>query len=252
MTDPDYRESIRLALIEFARSDGSGSGIDAAVIVGSFARGEEDQWSDIDLALRVTAGSEPAGVADRWSAQLNKLSPVADEFDMQAGAGLYRVFLLHSGLQVDLSFWPAGGFASTGQAFELIFGTVDPVLKPPPPDGSADIAYAWLHALHVRSALGRGRVWQALEMLDGMRTHVIALICRRHGLEPYQGRGVDKLPAEILGQISSTRPAAPSRELIEAAFAALTATLLTETSHIDADRAERLAPPLLELSTPSA
>ena len=246
MTDDDFRESIRGALIEFARA--AESGVDAAALVGSAARGEEDQWSDIDLALRVVAGGELAGVAECWSTRLAALSPVADEFDVHAGAGLYRVFLLRTGLQVDLSFWPAGEFASTGQAFELIFGAADPVLSPSPADGSADVAYAWLHALHIRSALGRGRLWQALEMLDGMRTHVIALACRRHHLEPYQGRGVDKLPGEVLRAFETTRPPARSAEQIGDSFSALTRLLLAETSLIDPDRAERLTSPLLDLS----
>lgn len=57
------------------------------------------------------------------------------------------------------------------------------------------VGLGWLYGLHARSAIARGRLWQAVLMLDGIRDQLIALKCLRHGLNPYQGRGVDQLPA---------------------------------------------------------
>lgn len=50
MFTPDEREHLREKLIQTARADDEVAG---AALVGSAARGREDAWSDIDLALRV-------------------------------------------------------------------------------------------------------------------------------------------------------------------------------------------------------
>jgi hypothetical protein len=54
----------------------------------------------------------------------------------------------------------------------------------------------WLYALHVRSSIARGRVWQAEYMLSGMRDQVLALMCLRHGVSAVEARGIDNLPPE--------------------------------------------------------
>ena len=46
----------------------------------------------------------------------------------------------------------------------------------------------WLYALHARSAIARGRSWQADMMLAEMRNQVIALACHRLGVNPADGR----------------------------------------------------------------
>jgi hypothetical protein len=42
--------------------------------------------------------------------------------DIWSGPTLFRVFLLASSLQVDLSFWPSDVFAASGGSFRLLFG----------------------------------------------------------------------------------------------------------------------------------
>src|ERR671935_220226 len=63
--------------------------------------------------------------------------------------------------------------------------------------GGALIGYAWLYALHARSSLARGRLWQAEYMVSAMRDQALALACLRHGLPAREGRGIDLLPSEI-------------------------------------------------------
>lgn len=79
----------------------------------------------------------------------------------------------------------------------------------------------WLCALHARSSIARGRVWQAEYMISGLRDQVLALACLRQRLPDFEGRGIDLLPAEILESIlpalvrSLDRPSSsgPSRPL---------------------------------------
>ena len=108
---------------------------------------------------------------------------------------------------------------------------------------SADalIGTAWLYALHVRSSLARGRVWQADLLLHRLREQVVMLACLRHGLPTRDGRGVDLLPVgyrRSLGTtfVSSIQPA----DLVEA-FEAAVELLLAEVRPADAAPADRLA-----------
>jgi hypothetical protein len=99
---------------------------------------------------------------------------------------------------------------------------------------------AWLHALHVRSALARGRHWQAVHMLDGMRDQVVALACLRHALPPAQGRGVDRLPRTFTDRLAGARAADARPEELRRAFAATSRMLLDELAQSAPELAARL------------
>src|SRR5207249_6935035 len=97
----------------------------------------------------------------------------------------------------DIAFWPEAEFGAIGPTFRLLFGATGQPPVPPPPSAVQLVGMAWLYALHVRSSIARGRLWQAEYMVSGMRDHVLALACLRHGLPPLQGRGMDDLPAAV-------------------------------------------------------
>src|SRR5699024_9309770 len=127
---PTGRARLREELIAAARADDDVVG---AALVGSVAAGREDDWSDIDLVLQVARDVDPATVAARWTERLYERGAV-DHLDVIAGGVLYRVFLLASSLQVDLSFWPEDAFRGTEPGFELLFGTPQPATPPNDPD----------------------------------------------------------------------------------------------------------------------
>lgn len=157
------RSRLLEVLIARARADPA---VDAAAVVGSAARGATDAWSDIDLALGLADGAEVTGTATAWTRALGEVVDVADTLDLWAGPVLYRVFLLHDTLQVDLSFWPAGTLAATGdEPLALVFGRAATPTPIDPPDPSTALGWGWLYALHARSAIARGRGWQAVQML---------------------------------------------------------------------------------------
>jgi len=115
----DQRETLRSALIAASRQDARISG---AAVTGSAAGGAEDQWSDIDLAFGIgDAGTMPTAVAD-WTERMYREHGVVHHFDVNIGAWIYRVFLLHIGLQVDLAFAPAHEFGARAHTFRLQFG----------------------------------------------------------------------------------------------------------------------------------
>jgi predicted nucleotidyltransferase len=238
---PDERERLRAELVSQAERDAR---IRAAAHTGSAAVGREDRWSDIDLALCIQDGAEIDGVVDDWTSRMHRDHGAVAHHDVRRGATLFRVFLLESTLQVDLAFWSSAEFGAIAPTFRLAFGTATERPFPPPAPPSEFVGMAWLYALHVRSGICRGRRWQAVYMLDGLRDNVMALACLRHGLPVREARGVDDLPDTVILPFEKTLAPTLSPAAVTSAFAAAIAALLHETRLVDADLASRLAGPL--------
>ena len=107
----DEREQIRAALVSAAQADPKVTG---AAHLGSAAADRLDDWSDIDLALSISPEGELEEVIAAWTGRLYRDHRAVAHCDVKRGDTLYRVFLLHNTLQVDISFWPAGQFRAFG------------------------------------------------------------------------------------------------------------------------------------------
>src|SRR5690242_17155484 len=103
------RERLRSELIEAARGDGR---ITGGAITGSASSGQEDPWSDIDLAFGVRQASDIAGALADFSDRMYRDHHALHHLDVPSGAWIYRVFLLPSTLQVDLAFAPETEFGA--------------------------------------------------------------------------------------------------------------------------------------------
>lgn len=215
--------------------------------MGSGAGGQEDRWSDIDLALRLAPGIDVTATAEAWTQTIAAHLHHVAHVDVWARGALYRVFLLPDTLQVDVSFWRDQDFAAHGPRFRLVFGEANPSAGPVELDTQAVFGLAWLYAIHVRSSLARGRVWQAVFMLNAVREHVIQLACHRHGLPTHEGRGVDDLPADLRQRLLATVPAAVAPTDLREAFAGVGSLLAEEARYADPRSADRLDPVLAEL-----
>ncbi|SDG38144.1 hypothetical protein SAMN05216553_107440 [Lentzea fradiae] len=234
------RDQVRRDLVNAAEIDHRVVG---AAVTGSAAVGKEDRWSDIDFALSVD--SEMDAVVTDWTALMYACDAVG-HVDLRRGSVLFRVFLMRSSLQVDIAFWPSSEFGATGPTFQLLFGEANDLPQIGPPDRTELIGLAWLYGLHVRSSLARGRVWQALQMLNGMREHVMSLRCLTECVLAVQGRGLDDLrdPAAFAGTIA--RSAHPDE--LGRAFHELTGLLLVEITDAGVAQAVRALSP--EASAP--
>ena len=241
------RVRIRDSLVRAASED---ERITAAAFVGSAATGREDRWSDIDLALQIRPDLEPEPVAQHWTGRMYADHGAAHHLDVWSGPALYRVFLLPNTLQVDLSFWPSRAFAASGPAFRLLFGEANAAPASPPPSTESLVGMGWLYALHARSSLARGRRWQAVHMLDGLREQVVALACVRFGLPAHQGRGVDDLPSVETDLLADALVVSLEPTDLHRAFASAARLLLNEARHVDPGLASRLASPIEELVHP--
>jgi hypothetical protein len=155
--------------------------------------------------------------------------------------------LLANGLQVDLAFAPEAEFAARAPTFRLLFGTAVDRPHTQPPDTEQLIGLAWLYALHVRSAVARGKLWQAEYMVSATRDYVLAAACRRHGIPAVEGRGMDQLPSGVTDPIRDALVRHLDPEEIVRAFSIALHCLLEEIRQTDGPLAARLSPALNEL-----
>ncbi|GAB3155636.1 hypothetical protein GCM10027258_60940 [Amycolatopsis stemonae] len=241
MFTPGDRNQLREALVEAARSDERVTG---AALTGSAALDAEDAWSDIDLAFAVTG--DPGPVLADFTALMYREHGAVHHMDVVFERTVFRVFLLANTLQVDLAFWPEADFGATTPKFRLLFGTAQDRPPAPPPDARRLIDLAWLHALHARSSIERGRGWQAEYMIGRVREYALALACLRHAVPAGEGRGLDLLPAAVLEPFEATLVGGLGD--LGRAFHAVTDLLIGEAERVEADLAQRLAPLLRELA----
>lgn len=233
------RATIQSGLIARAAAD---QRVVGAALVGSAAWGTQDDWSDIDLALQLDDGVDEQQLVDEWTQAIHDEHGLSDTHDVRAAGARYRVFLLSSSLQIDVSFWPHDKFRATEPGFRVLFGTPNAPTQPAPPDASAITGMGWLYALHARSSIARGKLWQATTMLDGLRSQVLALKCARVGLNAWQGREIDRLPNDDLAMLEATLIGRLVADDLDRARIALTRLLLDEVAKSDPDRARRLQP----------
>lgn len=245
MFTPQERDRLRDALVSVARADGR---IVGAAVTGSGALGAEDRWSDIDLAFGVAAEADVGRLMADWTDLMHREHGAVDHLDVTSGATVFRVFLLASTLQVDIAFAPAAEFGAVAPTFRLLFGTAMQRAPRAEPDAARLIGMGWLHALHARSCIARGRPWQAEYMISGVRDHVLALACVRHGLPATEGRGMDSLPSEVTDAIAGALVRSLDADELARAFRVATEALLVEIGLVDAGLARDVAGPLRELS----
>jgi hypothetical protein len=244
MFTPEERTRLRSDLLKLAAAD---SRISGAAITGSAAGLREDEWSDIDLAFGVKDGAELPDVLSDWTSHMYSRNGALHHVDVIAGAWIYRVFLLANTMQVDLAFVPAREFRALAPSFRLVLGEAQGPAPAPAIDPEKFIGMGWLYALHARSSIARGKLWQANYMINGVRDNALALACLRHGLAAVHARGVDTLPADVTApfQASLVRSLDPSE--LWRAFRVVMDGLLFEIRAVIPELAVTLQPALSAL-----
>ncbi|MCA9238815.1 MAG: hypothetical protein KDA37_01385 [Planctomycetales bacterium] len=244
MYTPQQRARLREWLLERARGD---ERIGGAAITGSAALDREDDWSDIDLAFGVQASADLDAVVADWSGAMYESHAAIDHLDVVSGATLYRVFLLANTLQVDLAFSPAGEFRPRADSFQLVFGTAAPMQRASQ-DARRLAGWGWLYAIHARSSIARGRLWQAEFMISGLRDQAVALACLRHGLPSSEARGIDDLPVEVRSAFAKSLIGSVGESELTAAFQSAIPLLIAEITALNGELGAQLAVPLREIA----
>jgi hypothetical protein len=228
-------------VFDLARADGRVTG---GAITGSTAVGAEDRWSDVDTSFGIAAGVDPEAVLHEWTAELERDPGVVHWWDLRSGPTIYRVLLMPGGLELNIAATPAAEFGARGPKFRLLFG--DSVEHPPAPEPDVGqlIGWGWVYALSARTAIERGKLWQAEHYVSAVRDH--ALACVRHGEPHAYGRGFDGLPPQLLAAYEEALLRSADRAELRRALAAATERFLGEVADVEPELAERLSPPLTE------
>jgi hypothetical protein len=179
-----------------------------------------------------------------WTAYPEAAHAATPLFDLVAGPSTYRVFLLPTLLQVDVSFTAAAEFGATSPRFRLVFGEQRPRAAAPPRPIDDLVGLAVHHALRARICIERGRRWQAEFWLSELRDEALRIGCRARGLAESYGRGYDDLPADLLASAAGALPRDLDAGELRRALAAAVDLLLTvarEVSPLAATVGGRLA-----------
>jgi hypothetical protein len=219
----------------------------AGAAVGSLALGGGDRYSDLDLTFAVADDAAVADVLEDWSRRLSEEVGAVQLVDLERAPTIYRVFLLPDALQFDLSLTPAARFAPAGPRWRTLFGEIaEEHARTPSPPAAADL-FGWgiIYALHARTCIDRGRLWQAEHYTGAVRDHALALACLRHELPAVQARGYDELPADVVARFDGTHVGVLEPEHLHNALSTALRALLHEgrEAHVPTTDtvAERLA-----------
>ena len=237
MFTSEERTRLRTYLLEAAARDRR---ITGGAITGSASQGREDRWSDIDLAFGVRKPDEMGNVVADWTARMYKDHQALHHVDVLAGPWLYRVFLLPRTLQVDLAFAPEASFRPLAPTFRLVFGKANEAQPRSSSTTEELIGLAWLHALHARTCIARGKLWQAEYMISGTRDYALALACLRHDQPVFHARGIDNVPKEVTSRFEGGLVQRLETGELSRAFTVVIQGLLLEIETADQALFERL------------
>ncbi len=249
MFTAEHRDHVRNRVLELARTDPR---VTAGALTGSTAVGVGDDWSDIDVAFGIVDGITLDAVLHDWTEVLDREFSVLGHFDLRFGSSVYRVFLLPSGLEVDVAVTPGQEFGARGPHFRALFGTTHQLEATPQPAAEYLIGLGWHHVLHARSCIERNKLWQAEYWISGSRDHALALACIRLGENAVYGRGVDRLPAAVTDPLADALVRSLDEPELRRALAVATTCLIGELEEWDPTLCARLKPLLQEFGAPQA
>jgi hypothetical protein len=226
MYSVEERDALRERVLALAAAD---ERVVAGAAVGSLALGGGDRFSDLDLTFAIAGDAKLADVLRDWTRTLADDLDAVQLVDVVRGATVYRVFLLPSSLQFDLSLTPAAEFRAAGPRFRLLFGETAGDAEPGSPPAANDL-FGWgvIYALHARASIERGRLWQAEHYAGAVRDHALSLACLREGRPAVQARGYDDLSGKTLARFDGTHVLALEPDALRAALAASSAALMHE------------------------
>src|SRR6185436_11947097 len=247
----EQRDALRERVLRLARDD---ERVVAGAAVGSLAIGGGDRFSDLDLTFGVAEQARVVDVLADWTQTLIDELAAVQLAELERGPTTYRVFLLPDLLQLDLSMTPAAEFRPAGPRFRLLFGDTassgseSPALSvagdlfiSTPTVAEAIFGWGVIYAVHARTCIERGRVWQAEHYVGAVRDHALSLACLREGLPAVEGRSYDNLSAETLARFAETHVGTLEPETLYAALAAAVRALLREGTEAHLPNVETVA-----------
>lgn len=180
-------------IARFADACSSDNRVVAAFVGGSIARGEADQYSDIDLCVVTTDAEADDAFADREALVARLGTPL---FLEDWGHEDPEVFvILADGTDVELVFVPesrihevqVGPILAVIDRTGLLTNLEVPVRAPRSEELARELrrllAWFWHEVSHLIKALGRGQLWWAAGEVEALRGYCVNLVRIEQGLE---------------------------------------------------------------------
>lgn len=224
-------------MVELARKD---ERVIGAALIGSGSGSQEDRWSDIDLGMGIAETIDPADVIRDWTQLVETEFGLVHHFDVRSSSSVYRVFLLPTGLELDLSFTPEADFGPRGPAFRRLFGRTAAPFPASQQNAAELIGLGWHHAFHALVAIEREKYWLTEYWTSALRDQVLTLACLRLDEETAWGRGFDRLPTEVTNAMEAGLVTSLESAELRRALAVVAERFLSEVSQLDGGLCSRL------------
>ena len=188
----------------------------AALLCGSRARGESDEYSDLDLCVITRDEAFENLMAEREAFVRQLGEPV---FIEDFGLDRIAFFILADGTECELVFGHEGAleevdvgpFSALTDKRGILDGAEFPFAQPDPDEQREQVRqvlnWFWHDLSHFMTAFGRGHLWWAYGQLEALRRHCVNLVRIEHGVAA-QEEAYEKLekavPLSGLASLQST------------------------------------------------
>jgi predicted nucleotidyltransferase len=200
----------------FAEACAADDRIVAGLLGGSRARGEADEFSDVDLCA-ITTDDGLEGVISAREGLIRRIGEPL--FIEDFGHGRVVFFILADGMDCELFFeregalerLEVGPFEPLVDKRGILAGAGFPFAPPDPAEQRERlreiVMWFWHDLSHLLAALGRGDLWWANGQLEALRRYCVNVVRIRHGVEP-QDEAYEKLskvvPVSELDELRSS------------------------------------------------
>jgi predicted nucleotidyltransferase len=204
-----------LVVSRFVEACSADDRIVAAFLRGSRARGEADEYSDLDLCV-ITKDEAIENVMAERAAFVRQLGePV---FMEDFGLDRIAFFILADGTECELVFGREGAleelhvgtFVTLVDKRGILDGAEFPLPQPDTDERREQLRqvlnWFWHDLSHFMAALGRGELWWASGQLKALRRYCVNLIRIEHGVEA-QEEAYEKLEKAVPGsELAALQP----------------------------------------------
>ena len=189
----------------FAEACEADDRIIAGLLGGSRARGEADEFSDVDLCAITTDDALESVISGREALIRSIGEPL---FLEDFGLDRIAFFILGDGTDVELFFeregalerLEVGPFQTLVDKRGILGGAEFPFSRPDPGEQRErlreTVMWFWHDLSHFLAAVGRGDLWWAYGQLEALRRYCVNLVRIRHGVEA-QEEVYEKLSKEV-------------------------------------------------------
>lgn len=222
------RDALLERIVEELKADPR---VDAVWLSGSFGRGEEDAWSDLDIHVTVDDASVPGFLDERPSLYEAVAQPILVQRDKASNSmpgGSFQLVVYPGPVEVDWNIGPTGQ-AQRHERSRVLFDRVGiPIWSSPPltvderrSRAEASVVFFWAMAPIAVKYAGRGNTRRAAAQIDLLTGAAVSLIWLAEESEthdptvPYSNHGLESGLYQRLPRLGWTIDPAAALNIIQ-------------------------------------